>query len=108
MSTTIMTLTRTSRLVPTWTMADRLRKARELTGLEQIPFAIESGISRATVSNAENGHSTPHRGTLALWSATTGVSLQWLETGEAPSDESNGAPEVPNSVRLKGLEPPTC
>ncbi len=81
MATPLMTLTRDSRHVPTWTIADRLRKAREHLGLEQIEFAEASGISRTTVSNAETGRTVPHRSTLALWSATTGVSLEWLETG---------------------------
>ncbi len=101
MSTPI--LTRSSRIVPTFTIADRLRKAREIAGYDQEEMAAASGISRGTITNAETGRSAPHRSTLALWSAATGVSLAWLETGEAPSDESDEA----SAVRLKGLEPPT-
>ena len=42
-------------LIPTWTIADRLRKARESAGLEQNEPALAAGISRATISNSERG-----------------------------------------------------
>lgn len=74
-------------MIPEWTLADRLRKAREHANMEQLDLAAASGISRATISGAERGATTPHRSTLMLWASATGVSIQWLETGEAPSEE---------------------
>ena len=71
-------------LVPTWTVADRLRKSRELTGQDQAAFADSVGISRTSVGNAERGDVVPRRLTLKMWAMATGVNLQWLETGQAP------------------------
>ena len=64
--------------MPRWTIADRLRKAREDCGLDQRELAARAGISRATVSNAERGVGTPNTATLRVWAAATGVSLAWL------------------------------
>lgn len=68
--------------VPEWTVADRLRKARESAGLEQRQLADRAGISRATISAAENG-SRPARATMRLWAMACGVPLSWIETGRA-------------------------
>ena len=91
--------------VPVWTMSDRLRKAREVTGLDQKQFAMHTGLSRNTVSNYENGNTTPRRPSLVLWAMATGVPMSWLVNGETPpADEDEG---VSDDVRLEGLEPPT-
>ncbi len=45
--------------VPAWTVADRLRKAREHAGLEQAQLATDLGVSRNTVGNYEGGKVTP-------------------------------------------------
>lgn len=71
--------------IPTFTIGDRLRKARETTGLDQATFAAEIGVSRQTVSNAETEHVRPLHITLLAWAARTGVPLAWLETGELPA-----------------------
>ncbi|WP_010525166.1 helix-turn-helix transcriptional regulator [Nesterenkonia sp. F] len=71
--------------VPAWTQADRLRKAREVTGLTAAEFGREIGISRQSVGAAERGDAEPKRTTLMAWAMRSGVSLKWLETGEAPS-----------------------
>ena len=70
-------------IVPSFTLADRLRKARELTGLEQLEFADEIGISRASVSNAERGVTRPIKVTLKAWALRSGVDFAWLTTGIA-------------------------
>lgn len=72
--------------VPEWTLADRLRKARESTGLDQSEFAERVGISRTSVGNAERGDKTPRRITVRMWAIATGVDLHWLETGQAPAE----------------------
>lgn len=66
---------------PVWTLADRLRKSRESAGLEQDELASVAGISRATISAAENGRRSPSRATLAMWAMATGVSRSWLADG---------------------------
>lgn len=87
--------------IPTWTLADRLRKAREDSGLSQGALAREIDISQKTVSNYENGNVEPRRIAVKQWAMRTDVDLHWLETGEVPSpddDGTNGEPPV-------GLEP---
>lgn len=74
--------------IPAFTIGDRLRKARELTGLDQDPFAHEIGVSRGTVSNYERavspeGLKKPY---LMAWAMRTEVPLEWLMTGKVPGD----------------------
>lgn len=68
-------------MVPQWSLADRLRKAREVAQLDQAELAHRAGLSRATVSNAERGVGVPQRATLAVWAKVTGVDEGWLSQG---------------------------
>lgn len=72
--------------VPEWTVADRLRKAREMTGLDQGDFAHELGVSRGTISNYEHGHVRPREVVIRAWALRTGVSIQWIKDGDPPAD----------------------
>lgn len=95
-----MTITETG-IIPTFTLADRLRKARELTGLDQAPFAELAGVSRTTVSNAEQpGHRTS-RLVIRAWATASGVSLDWLATGyeQYTPRDSNPEPAVLSDYR---------
>lgn len=74
-------------LIPAFTIGDRLRKAREVTGLDQATFAAEAGISKNTVSNAETGARRPSRLVVRAWAMRSGVPVEWLETGQAPAGE---------------------
>ena len=42
-----------------WDMADRMRKAREVAGLDQRALAALLSIARASVSNYERRHTQP-------------------------------------------------
>ena len=64
--------------VPEWTLADRLRKAREHAGLKQTELAALTGISRASIVNYESGRSVPSRPVMLSWAFTCGVDLAWL------------------------------
>ena len=79
-------------LIPEWSIADRLRKARETTGLDQIEFAAHSGISRTSITNYEQGKRTPRGLYLRAWAEATGVDAHWIETGHAktPADDTTG------------------
>lgn len=75
-----------------WTIADRLRKAREATGLDQTEFAKLIGVSRGTVSNYERGVDSYKRPVLLAWAADTGVTVDWFMTGLEPhssAEQSN-------------------
>lgn len=80
--------------IPAFTVADRLRKARETAGLDQTQMAVELGVSRGTISNAERGNTRVKKTLLLAWSMRTGVPSMWLETGEAPSPSGDGASEL--------------
>lgn len=58
-------------LIPTFTLADRLRKAREVAQLDQVELADEIGISRQTVSNYETGSTQPRKIALKAWALAT-------------------------------------
>lgn len=85
-------------VIPSWKVADRLRKAREEAGLGVSEFAEEIGVHRRTVSRYESG-AKPPKSILLLWQMRTGVPVQWLLTGEEPGG--------PSGVHPPGLEPGT-
>ncbi|MBF4613258.1 helix-turn-helix domain-containing protein [Curtobacterium sp. VKM Ac-1376] len=97
--------------IPRWTTADRLRKAREASELEQQDMADRTGLSRTTVSNYERGAVKPRRAGMIAWSLATGVPLQWLLTGQTETENApgpdGGTEGDSDGVRSKGLEPPT-
>ena len=68
--------------VPGWTISDRLRKAREMNGLNQAELAAELGISSTSVGNYESGRRTPRRPVLTVWALRCGVPLSWLLEGD--------------------------
>lgn len=92
-------------LVPTWTVGDRLRKAREMAGLQAQELASDIDVDRNTVGNYERGRVKPRTIVLKAWALRTGVSLQWLQTGETPAGP--GGPDGGQEVRHQGLEPRT-
>lgn len=75
----------TTATIPTWTLTDRLRKARELTGLNAEDFAAELNVSRSTVHNYESPSYDKKRRVIVLkaWAMRSGVDYHWLTTGEA-------------------------
>lgn len=77
-------------IVPVFTLADRLRKAREVTGLDQAAFAREMGVSRQTVSSYERGSVAARLIVLKAWALRSGVPLPWLQTGESPRQDGPG------------------
>jgi transcriptional regulator with XRE-family HTH domain len=74
--------------IPTWTVGDRLRKARETAGLDQTELADAMGVSRRTVSTYEVGGEeiTRKRIVLNAWALATGVSVEWLVGSDGPFD----------------------
>jgi transcriptional regulator with XRE-family HTH domain len=60
----------------------RLRIAREYAELDQETLAEQMGVTRSTVSNAEQGKGDPRRTTINAWAQATGVSVDWLLSGD--------------------------
>lgn len=101
-------------LIPAFHTGDRLRKSRELTGLDQTEFADQLGVSRGTISNYENSATAKRKPiVMRAWALATGVPLAWLETGEGTSDPTpplgRQAVRDPNSelTRLANRKRPT-
>ena len=68
-----------------FTRGDRFRRARLSAGYDSAQdFAELIGVSRNTVSGAENDRSLPRPIVIRAWALATGADSRWLETGEAP------------------------
>lgn len=74
-------MTQTTR-IPTWTIGDRLRKAREWADIESRDMAERLGVSRNTISNYEHDRTSPPVEVLKLWATETGVNILWLLDAE--------------------------
>lgn len=88
--------------VPTWTLADRLRKARIYAGYDQTELEARTGISRQSISNYENGRTVPSRPVLLSWAIACGVDLEWL-AGTGPTPRRRKRP--PPGRRIAALMP---
>ena len=85
-------------------MHHRLRIAREWAHLEQAELAEKMGISRQSVSSAENGKTTPRKITLNAWALACGVPVGWLKNGSTPAgpdgpDEGGECPQQGSNLR---------
>lgn len=95
-------------VVPAWTLADRLRKARETSGMNQSTLGEVTGISRRSISSYESGEAQPKRPQLIAWAMATGVPLRWLENGESPrQDGPDGGSSVSVLPRLDSNQQPS-
>lgn len=76
--------TMSTKTVPQWDLADRLRKSlREADiGVQEMADYLEVG--RNTVSNWINGRTRPPGAALRLWAMRCEVSVEWLRGGDAP------------------------
>lgn len=80
--------------VPEFTLGWRMRLALETGGLSVQEMAIRLGYSRSTISRWLNDQDPPRPAIKAQWCLLTGVSLDWLETGEG-----DPSPDPPRGVR---------
>lgn len=104
----LMTTAQQTGMIPSWTLGDRLRKAREVAGISQAELARAIAVSRNTVSNAEGGRVAPRQIVLNAWSLATGVPLAWIQHGEAANEQPRpDGPDGAVDVRHQGLEPRT-
>ena len=106
-----MTEVTTPATVPTWTLGDRLRKAREHAGLKQTEMAADIGIGRSSIINYESDRAVPPRPVLVAWALRCAVPYEWL-TGEpifsrrgggSDSSDRAGGPVRSGSLRTGPL-----
>ncbi|MFZ4843006.1 helix-turn-helix transcriptional regulator [Mycetocola saprophilus] len=81
-----MTEIRTGAIL-TFTLGERLRKARESAGLQQDQLAPLVGAHRQTISRWETGLTTPRSEIILRWSLVTHVDLFWLRGTEPPTHD---------------------
>ena len=86
--------------IPVFTRGDRLRRAREDTGMTQRRLAEVIGVSQKTITDAEGDRRQPRRILINAWSLATGVPADWLMTGKCAIRDSN--PEPADVVPLFG------
>lgn len=92
------TVSAPAQAVPTWTVGDRLRKAREITGLDRQAWAHELGIARNSVAKYEASDEVPRQVVLLAWAMRSGVPVEWLASGEtAPTPPTSDAPSEINT-----------
>lgn len=94
--------------VPTFTLADRLAKARNEAGITQERMGQLLGCSRRTIVRYETSEKVPRAVVLAYHVATQ-TDLQWLETGYASSGLATAPTNAVGAgmVHPPGLEPGT-
>lgn len=80
------TTTPTHGRIPTWTLGDRLRKARLDADITTSAMARALGVDRKTVCNYESERTRITRGNTLAWALITGVSSQWIMQGDPPPE----------------------
>jgi len=93
--------------VPEWSLADRLRKARQSFDVPQREFAEKLGVTASAYQQWEGGYTRP-RNVVAMAKRIemlTGVSATWILGLESTMPQP-GAP-AGAIARPEGFEPPT-
>ena len=75
-----------------WTVADRLRKAREEADMTQQQLAGRIDVSQRTISNYENGHYEGQRKPLVIkqWALATRFDYGLIMWGESDDPDDGG------------------
>lgn len=78
--------------IPEFGLSDRLRKAREFSGMDIKAFAAHIGVSRNTIGNYESADYDKKRqeSTIKLWAMGSGVPLAWIQAGTVPTGPDDG------------------
>ena len=84
--------------VPEFTLGDRLRKAREVSGMEMQDLAALIDIHRQSVARYEQGIAVPKQHVLLSWSMVTGIDLQWIVSGVPRSTQVDQSTRTTDSV----------
>lgn len=71
--------------VPSFTLADRLVKARTDAGINQERMGELLGCSRRTIVRYETNGEHVQRAVVLAYHVATGTDLEWLETGVMPA-----------------------
>lgn len=92
-----MTTQATGGLYYEFTIADRIRAAREANGMDQAGLADATDLSRTTVSNYETGRTHPGKGAVRRIAWATGYDFDWLMSGKLPPTSRHNGTCVSNA-----------
>ena len=82
-------------------ISERLKEAREASGLKQQELATAAGVSQGTIANIESGFRKNPRELLAIAKALN-VHAEWLKSGKSPRNlVAMNLPEGSRPVTLK-------
>ncbi len=85
-------------------MADRIRLARQRTGLSQAELAEQAGVTSSAVAQWENPRGTkPDLNHLLRVAVSTNVTLDWLATGSGARSSRKSAPQEESPAVVLGL-----
>ena len=91
--------------VPTFDLSDRLRKARESAGFDQVQLSEQIGISRTSISAAERGSSKPRKAVLIAWAFATRVPIEQIAADERDATQRRSAlaaaPSAPEDYAIQ-------
>lgn len=93
--------------LPVWGFSDKIRKARDLTGLGQKDFAAQVNLTASTLAAYETGRSAPRFNDAPALAKRlqllTGIPADWFLVIDDPNAPDRG----PRPVGPAGIEPTT-
>jgi transcriptional regulator with XRE-family HTH domain len=87
--------------VPTWTLGERLTKAREHAGVDIEEMAHRLGVSGRTIRNYENQAVRITRATIIAYATETRVPIDWLEDDDPSRSRCFREARPPNPMQQR-------
>lgn len=80
--------------MPSFVLRHRMQLAMEHAGLKPAEMADRMAVSAVTVWGWLHGRQRPRPMAIRLWAITTGVTEEWLLTGEHPKGQRDWASRI--------------
>ena len=90
-------------MIPTWTLGDRLAKARRAARVSTAEMAAYLACDRKTVGNYEAGRTHAPRAVVLAYHMRTQVPLEWIEHGDDGPDRPSEQGEVTSGCTVHEL-----
>lgn len=82
--------------IPAWTFGDKVRKARDITGLGQKEFAAKIGVTSSSLAAYETGRTTPRFNDAPTIAKSiqmlTGIPYEWFLVEDDPQPPRTNGP----------------
>ncbi len=95
-------------MLPVWGFSDKIRKARDITGLSQKDFAARTNLTASTLAAYETGRSAPRFNDAPVLAKRlqllTGIPADWFLVVDDPNDPNRRTlvPKVAGSTPVGG------